>query len=409
MITATLFAREQRRVPVAVALIVGSQVAVLALDFKKVGLTSGGVDIGRWLVILPGQVLLGLLLLVTSHRLWEVIRRPAATAILVWLAWGLVTVFWSVDPAQTLLLSIGAVNLTLMGMWLAAVYGQRGFVMVVGGAITTIVGLGALYQWGGPGPGPGVRLEGLAEGTNQLATQCAYGLILVLAARSDRPTRPLWTAAAIALGCALVASGGRIALAGVFGALLYFEGRRFLPRRALLVGGLAAGVMAVGALQLVSNLSFYERADDSGLNGRDLIWGHASDLIGDHPFFGVGMMTGDRVWRAAVAQGEIDFTAGGAHNSLLEVMVGGGMVGTVLFLVAVGATLRNGWRHGKDLMVALGFLVLVMGTTESLIHRPSLTHVILGGAVALSGDRAGSRSGSRLVSATPAPTTRARP
>ncbi len=372
-----------RRVPPVVAVVVASQVAVLSLDFSKIGFTSsGGVDLGRWLVIMPGQVLLGVLLLVTSHQLFEVLRRPPAVALLLWLMWNWTTVAWSVDPRQTIIMSFGAINLLFLGAWFARVYGQRAFAATAAGAIACIAGAGVVYQWVGPGAGVGTRLEGLAEGYNLLATQCSFGIILALAARGNPRTTRLWTVVAVALTFALVATGGRIALAATLCGVAFLMRRwLFAPRRVVPV--VLGAVVALGVVfAAMSSLQVYARSDSGALNGRDLVWSHAADLIDEAPVAGHGMMTGERIWTAALVQGAVNFSAGGAHNMFLEILVGGGIVGGVLFLAAMGTVLRAAIRTHNDTAITLILLAGVMGATESLIHRPSLTYFIFGGVVA---------------------------
>ena len=105
-------------------LLVGSQVMALAVDFGKLGLTrEEEVDIERWLILSPGQVFFGLFLLVASAHLVRALREPPAFLLLLWLAWGLATVMWSTDPRQTLIQSIGAINLTVIGVWYLWVFG----------------------------------------------------------------------------------------------------------------------------------------------------------------------------------------------------------------------------------------------------------------------------------------------
>ncbi len=388
--------------PLLLALL-GLQVGLLGLDFGKVGLTSaGGIDLGRWLVILPGQVLIGAIVLALSPQLWRRLRTAPALLLGAWLIWNLIGVVWSVDPRQTLLQSFGALNLWLGGLWLVSRYGAFTFFRLTSRSLAAVVALGIGYQYVIGIDRDTGRLEGLSEGFNQFGVQCAYGLLVTIAARTAQKASTgttsradIWIMALFSV--ALFGSGGRGALAATVVALvLYFvltSGRKLLRAR---VAAPVFVVVAGVAFALSQGVATFSRGNDNALNGREIIWSHAWSLIQGAPLRGHGMMAGLSLWTEAVVQGLVDFTPGSAHNMYLEVLVGGGTIGMALFASAIGATIFGLIRGRQWAAISLLVITLTTGLVESLIARPALTHWVLGGMVALAAIRP--RNGARSAS-----------
>ncbi len=370
-----------RRLEPVLAILIASQIAFLSFDFTKIGLTArGGIDIGRWMLIAPGQVVGGLLLLTLSSELWRSLRRGPVFVAALWLVWGLSSTFWSVDPRQTFLQSLGAINLFLVAVWLVQHYGTEAFYRLSSRAIAVVVAAGVLYQGLIGLDRDTGRLEGLSEGFNQLGIQCALGVLLAAAARRQPDGNRTDTFTAGFLFVALLATGARGPLAGTLLGLGLLSGPLLAnPRRRIPV--LGASALGVFALVLAQGTGTFARGDADVLNGRGLIWDYAFELVGQAPLTGHGMMTGLSLWTEAVVAGAVGFKAGSAHSLLLEVLVGGGTIGLALFLGALGLVVRGGIRSRDWARLAIVATILTSGLTESLVARPSLTHWVLGGLV----------------------------
>lgn len=368
--------------------LIGTQVAALGLDFSKIGLTSEtGNDSGRVLAILPGQMILGTFLLLISPNVLKLLKRPEAAGMAIWMMWGLFTLFWSVDPRQTTILSIGAMNLFVIALWLTYYFGISAFIEITSTTVTLMAIGGVYWQWfTEDGEGFNVRFEGLATGFNPQAAVCSFGIIFAMIGIkvSDRFHRLRWFSI-IALLVGLVLTGGRTSLAAVVavaGAVLFRRELFDIRYRRYIIPTIGAVGISIATVLATANV--YQRTEDNtALNGRDLVWSHSLDLTLESPLFGHGMMAGGAIWQAAENLGLVDFPAGGAHNTILEILVGGGIIGLALFIGAIGLLLRSLVATRSETGVALVVIVLLSGLTESMIHRPTIAYWALGAAAAV--------------------------
>jgi len=367
-------------------LLAASQVAVLSLDFFKLGLTTqGGTDVGRWVVIAPGQVIFGIVLIVLSPHLLRVLRDTPGSLMIAWFTWNFITAWWSVDPRQTVIQTVGAVNLFVFGAWFVYLFGITSWARVSAAAIGVIVAAGAYWQWLGPGPGFEDRFEGLSQGFNLQGILCAFAILAAAIALkgSKNHRRPIALAIVILFVC-LGATGGRMGMIAIAGSLgVLFFNQLIAPRNRHRTFA-ALALLSVVSIIVFTRLDVYQReAADGPLNGRDILWGYAAELIADSPLSGHGMMAGESIWKAAFVAGVVDFAGGSAHNMIIDVTVGGGLIGLGLLVAALVVITRRLWARRSSVGLSLMLLVILAGLTESLVHRPGLTHWVLGALVAL--------------------------
>nr|WP_225444558.1 O-antigen ligase family protein [Pseudomarimonas arenosa] len=173
---------------------------------------------------------------------------------------------------------------------------------------------------------------------------------------------PGWALAALTLvGTAVLLAGTRsawIMLAVVVGSLCYVELGARRSAQALL-GMLAAGLL-LGTLAYQTSTSFASRIDrslavlsadreglDHALAFRLPIWENAARMAVAHPINGVGVRAYRDVYADFASPGDpwVDFAAGKgaahAHNIVLELLSETGLLGLLLWLVAIGLLLRQ--------------------------------------------------------------------
>ena len=123
--------------------------------------------------------------------------------------------------------------------------------------------------------------------------------------------------------------------------------------------GAIAGVILVGA---VAASVFSVRGDwsDADLTGRPALWSVASDYIDRSPWLGHG----PEKWAALYSSSEIPRAAQRTtHNQWMDVLFVAGVVGAVLFVCMLVATLSSAGRARPGAMLALATILLI-GATE---------------------------------------------
>ena len=322
------------------------------------------------------------------------VRRPegtaqwtAATAVAWFSLLAVTSTAWSVDPAATAWRSMVYVGLSLLAwvisgldskdLWsvLAALSGAAVVASAFLVALRPDLGLDANGAW-----------EGVYTNRNSLAPLAALGVLVGM--------RCLWAGrlrqkvgggglATMSL-VAMAGAGSRTAwlalgvAAGVSGALVLHRPMRLRwdrNRAALvLIAAAAAGAAGVGAAVVAS-------WNVTTLAQRRTMWSLVWDLAAQRPVQGYGFFT---FWDIEELTQHVLLRRGSAHNSLLEVGLGLGLLGTVPFLVIVSMAAWNAgiqaWRSpGPDawMWAAVVAFVLVENVTESFVLWFSYTWVLL--------------------------------
>jgi O-antigen ligase len=167
-----------------------------------------------------------------------------------------------------------------------------------------------------------------------------------------------WSAAAVALGIAILLGGARASWL-TYALVLAFSGWGVLGGRRLLAFAMA-GVLAMAALYMISpqlqqrvaRTSMALQVDGSGvdgaLSGRARIWQGAACMAREHPFNGVGVRGFRSAWPAcdpvpgqAPAWG--DGEAYHAHQLVLELLSETGVLGLLAWLAGAWVVWRS-WR-----------------------------------------------------------------
>ena len=365
--------------------------------------------------VLAVQVLVGgaaVVALATGGRWRRVDRRMGvvAAALVAWMALG---TLWSASASTTLRESV-MVGVTLAaGMGAAAAVGER--TLVIGSWVGVQAGLGwsailiATVQPGSQDMNG--EWTGVYFNPNSLALVAAVGIFLSLVAAIQMARHQLRWVAFVVLGAAVVADlwliSGTGALTPLFGlavglavAAAAIVGRRLVGpqgRRPTDPGVVSAvvGACIVAAATLAwvtrgSWLSVVGRT--SNLTGRTDMWDVALEWFWKQPIVGQGYLGAwfDPEFAAAqlAARGEV---LGTTHNSFIELLLGGGIVGfglaIALFALAWVACGRRA-LGGRGLLVAWPLAALVFVIIENLAETlwvgGQLTVAMLGAIIVVS-------------------------
>jgi O-antigen ligase len=371
---------------------------VIGLCFVPLALLQLPIAICAWTVLLffsrtstleavPNKVLLFIgvcwigLLVGGRSRAREALasNQTIIALVAVFVLWLLVSLAWAPVPA--------AANRPVKEL----LYAAFGFVLLLGAIVERrhvhwlvwafIIGAALSVLWGaakgglsvGTGTGSEVanvdgRFEGGAGDPNYLAAVLVPAIMLAGGLAVQRvPRQRLMLALStviIAVGLAATQSRGGLIAAGVCSlvALLIWRGRRRL------IATLIALAAAATAVFFLVNPGAWHRIHESNEgSGRVDIWKVAWRVVHDHPFFGVGFAQFPQVSPHYVLQpGALNYVSLIVekhilvHNIYLQLWVEDGIVGLLLFLGVVIASLLAGWHaaqsfdaHGDADMVAL--------------------------------------------------------
>ena len=314
-------------------------------------------------------------------------QKAAAAAVAAYSLAAVASALWSVDPFATGWRASVYVGLGLLAwvvarlnpedlaatLWLVAVAAVVGSVVLV--VLRPDLGLDSNDNW-----------EGLYTNRNSLAPVAAIGVLVGIRylATGKRWSRATGAGlAALSVG-AMAGAGSRtawiallIAAAAATAPVGYHWARGrwgLAAARASLAAVTAAGVGGAS----VALAAFW---DDPTFGQRRTMWGLVADRVSQRPLGGYGFYA---FWEEIELLDHVLLRRGSAHNSLMEVALGLGLVGTVPFLVIVVLAARNAglhlWRRpGADswMWAAVVGFVLVENVTESFVLWFSYIWVLL--------------------------------
>jgi O-antigen ligase len=228
-------------------------------------------------------------------------------------------------------------------------------------AAMQVLGIGVTVheEWTG-----GVRMTVLGQNTNLSSMILAGGMAVVIGLQvsADRSFPRLglltWPLAAL-MGLAIVQSGSRggILCAGAALAVYAISGRSFFAR-------LRNALLAICAVALLGWAAYNSEMmrgrfawalEERQLAGRERIYPAALTMIKERPVFGWGPI--ENQYEIAQRINFRKFPYRDAHNMVLELFTGTGLVGGIPFLIGLGLSLRGAWRARRG---PLGVLPLAM-------------------------------------------------
>ncbi|MFV2038902.1 MAG: O-antigen ligase family protein, partial [Acidimicrobiales bacterium] len=292
-------------------------------------------------------------------------RLPVSIALVLLLAWMGLSYLWSVDQPATLfalredlapilglIIVVGLLPVDESVKWLV-----RGFKLMVAMTAVVIILLPEtretfleqerLDAW-----------RGWFPGKNHMGRSVLVAYLVFLTLDRTRVSRLIGIVAALVL---TIGSSSATALAGVFLVTgVWIWGRQF--RRVgehagvaylltSIAGGITAGIAAFASAAWLVNLL----GRDLSFSGRTDVWGPSLDFVSNRPWVGYGyraLFTPNtseslELWR------EMGFRAAHSHSGPIEVALGLGAIGLLLFFLVYISTFASSLRYLKTHDVAL--------------------------------------------------------
>jgi len=292
--------------------------------------------------------------------IWRQARTATQTALAVPLLIGLLALaglstLWSIDSAATLRRVVWLGLTMSFGLYLAWRYDWPKLVTIIAGAFVVLIAGSLLLGALAPSIGrmsfehPGAW-SGLWTHKNTLGGIMALGVCVCVAASVVEPGRRwLWLGAALGAFALVLLSTSKTALLatllglGVMAACALV--RRGPLQTVLVSAGVLAGVVVITSVVLLApDLLVAVIGRDLTLTGRTDIWEASAPAVAAQPWLGYGYYAfwlpddGPAYWvREAVA-----WEVSSAHSTWLELALGVGRVGVVLFALQLAATLWRG-------------------------------------------------------------------
>ncbi|MCY4663124.1 MAG: O-antigen ligase family protein [Acidimicrobiaceae bacterium] len=402
-----LTARTFRVAVASAALLVFTNGPVLLFSKSVLNRTSRWEDIAVWPFLVAaagcGAALATFGVLGAKGRPLEASERIAAIAVGWFALAALASSLWSVDPTATAWRSSVYVGMALLA-WAIARLDARDTAATIGLVAAAAVGASLLLIVLRPelGVGPNDYWKGVYTNRNSLAPLAAIGLLagVRLVAAPGRVRRIGAVGLAGASTAALIGAGSRTAWISLIAAVVVstlplaycrLSGRwgRRLGARATAAAAGAGALGAIAGLVAVWNVPT--------LSQRRTIWSLVWDRILQRPWAGHGFFT---FWDIEELTQHVLLRRGSAHNSLVEVGLGLGLLGAVPFAVIVVLAARNAglalWRRpGPDtwMWAALVAFLLVENVTESFVLWFSYSWVLLMAAALRPAPRASPQQG----------------
>ncbi|MGD9968306.1 MAG: O-antigen ligase family protein [Hyphomonadaceae bacterium] len=271
------------------------------------------------------------------------------------LALAAVSAFWSIDSGATLRRCIWLALTMAFSLYLAWRYDWRALVNVLGGGFILLIAGSFALGLLAPNIGrmtfehPGAW-SGLWTHKNTLGGIMAVGVgVCTAAAIVTAERRKLWVAAALAAFALVMLSTSKTALiaallgAGVIAFCMILR-RGPVPAIVAIAAAAALGVAGAGIVLLAPDLVVAALGRDLTLTGRTDIWQASARFVEARPWLGYGYYAfwlpenGPAYWVREAVQWQV----ASAHSSWLELALGLGRAGVVLFALQLLTTLRRG-------------------------------------------------------------------
>ena len=353
----------------------------------------------------------GLLLLDGALRKRRPVPMPLLLLALV--AFAVMSVLWSFDPALTLRRGVGLGGTVLVGLALAQLLSSTDVLHALRRAMLIIALSSLLLYLSGSGlalDDATGTLRGVLSTKNALGRGMALGLLacVCLVLLDRRAVRRCGLSAVpmvLALGLTDSKAGLLVAvLTLVVGVVILL--RRRTAGRVLLV---AVAVLVTGGLALTAPMTTAGDVaavvgEDTTLTGRDSIWAESAAAARERPWVGYGF---GAFWSGTEEADRIRARLGWdvphGHNGLVDVVLELGIVGALLSVAMLTALVARGVRDAQRgrhavaaLRLAIASIVIVSNIVESgLLQTNGLLTVLMVIAIAAPGQLAPS-SGRRL-------------
>ena len=214
-----------------------------------------------------------------------------------------------------------------------------------------------------------------------------YGLMSFGIFRPAMKLNPALGRGVIGIGAGgILASMSRGAwIAGLISAFIFIfaQSRKLVLPAVIAVGVVLGGLVWQGGGFATKITQMARLQMDNSASTRVDLWRAYGQMALEHPFIGVGIFNGDRYLPYYYAKLRIiQPFASHAHNNLLQIVAGTGVIGLILYLWVCGWFLRWAWRlrksspWGWSLFLAQVF-VQIGGLTECNFIDGEVTHALI--------------------------------
>jgi exopolysaccharide production protein ExoQ len=352
------------------------------------GLSSRNENDPRAQMLLFGIYLVAVALSSRRANAWW--RAMTADLVLVGLVgWTVASVSWSAAPEVTLRRALALVGTSFFGIYLTVRYSLESRLRLVGAGI----GLVALYGWfvAPPELDTGGAFTGVFNQKNTLARLMALATVVFISMAWERRLRVVGIGGGV-LSFALVviarSASALVVVLTLLGLLPLFRQLKRDARLVVVLGITAILVLGIGVLFAAPAIDALTAAlgRDPTFTGRTELWQLVLDMIRRSPWLGYGY---EAFWLwggnlRVLVDTALYWEPPHAHNGFLEVTLGTGVIGLVLFgfvLVRGAARAVIFIRRQQTPMrlwplTYLCFYLLYNVTESSALVRNSITWVL---------------------------------
>jgi O-antigen ligase len=299
-----------------------------------------------------------------------------------YIAWCCSSVLWSVEPGMGLKRVITLLCFYLCALGIGRRFGMRDlcwlmFVIMAGYfaiGFAVEIGLGTFRPWSS-----GHRFAGTLHPNSQ-AAHLTMMCLAAFALSTNETKRSKWLYVAVGVGLVfIVLARSRTNLAGAFIALGAIAALGSSLKGKLIATYLCVLAACTGLLVLmlagkdpitqIFEAAMLGREDDvASLSGRGFIWPVCWEYISQRPWLGYGYGSFWTPSRIEYFLEEIQFSIFEAHNGYLELLLGTGIIGCVLFVTLMVTSLFSSARavlKVRDSSYSLLFGVMVFAFISS--------------------------------------------
>lgn len=317
--------------------------------------------------------------------------------LIAWGMYGFLSLFWAADPQATVLEVVSLFGTLLAIIAVGANLSFDRFMRMLStillvAAVGSIVFIYLIPSWGRMSGDQSMEystLIGLPQGVfrhkQQLAKIMTIGIFVALATRGivSNPRRALlFAASAICLVLSRSATAMMATIVGL-GAATIWRATAFAFRSSIGSGIAMLILIIYGGATVAFGREFVLSAfgKDDTFTGRTEVWSHALEMIRQHPIIGYGFGS---IWQTPM--GVIPGTyiiAAHSHNLWLELMLMGGLIGTIpialflLYILLVSVTGAQPNRNVRLFLLTMAFATLFRSMFEVDFHGNDLAFFLL--------------------------------
>jgi exopolysaccharide production protein ExoQ len=313
--------------------------------------------------------------------------------VLLFVCWGAMSIFWSLDPELSARRLLGLICTTAFGFYLGLQFSMTKLLRLLGVTLAIAVIASILveisFRWAGVGSGSMLEAwRGIYETKNTMARIMGLGcfsfLCLFLSSERKRSWYLVWMIGALTL-IALSQSITAVLVTAITCAIGFWHRLHLKPAAA--IAGIAAlcllGVVGAASLAGDTDAMFRFLGRDSTLTGRTYLWQLSLDAALRRPILGAGW---DVFWGTAEAdriRSLVGWDAPHGHNAFLDLWLDTGIIGVTLFLIALLDCTRRAMRYNNANsrapewpLMFYSFMFFYMFTETALVDRHSIFQIM---------------------------------